>query len=32
MRDPRVVGELDPHVVGFEDSRVAGIVRFLEAL
>jgi cytochrome c peroxidase len=30
--DPRVVGELDPHVVGFEDFRIAAIVRFLEAL
>jgi cytochrome c peroxidase len=30
--DPRVVGELDLHLVGFEDFRVAAIVRFLEAL
>jgi len=30
--DPRVVGELDPHLQGFEDLRIAAVVTFLEAL
>ena len=30
--DARIVGELDPHLQGFEDHRIAPIVTFLEAL
>ncbi|MBN8610290.1 MAG: hypothetical protein J0L92_06885 [Deltaproteobacteria bacterium] len=30
--DPRVIGVRDPHLIGFEDGRIASIVAFLEAL
>lgn len=30
--DPRVIGVLDRHLIGFEDSRAASLVAFLEAL
>lgn len=31
-RDPRVVGTLDPHLLGFEDFRIDAVTRFLELL